>query len=72
MYALQLHYILVSPPSVHSSQDLTMRALRTLLIASTLLLWQTSASPDGNSDYSPLRLFMFHLPMCSLTFQIAI
>merc|ERR1712209_49721 len=30
------------------SQDLTMRALRTLLIASTLLLWQTSASPDAH------------------------
>merc|ERR1711997_343586 len=31
-----------------SSQDLTMRALRIILIASTLLTWQISASPDAH------------------------
>ena len=35
-------------PNVHDSQDLTMRAFSILLIASSLLTWQISASPDGN------------------------
>merc|ERR1711997_824387 len=31
-----------------SSQDLTMRVLRIILIASSLLTWQISASPDAH------------------------
>ena len=39
-----------SLPIVLSSLDLTMRALSTILIASTLLTLQISASPDGKSQ----------------------
>ena len=47
IYVMPLEYILASPPDILSSRDLTMRALRLILVASCLVIWQISASPDG-------------------------